>query len=620
MPDFFHKIKPHCFFVFAAVLCEILFNWVTPPLQSPDEFNHFYRAYQISEGYFLPQQKHSRLGGDIPYDVSDFVAPFKMASRVPELRPARNGHSDSFPNAVSNQSAFRDFPNTSYYCPVSYLPQALILFVFKQSSVSTATLYYAGRIFMFLVCLFAMAFVIKIMPVYKWLFTLLALLPMNLFIMNSFSADNVTNILSFLFIALVIKSVFGKDKITDQILIWLVVIAGLLALAKLVYVALIFLLFLIPGQKFKSVKQRVVAISSVFGVSILFFLFWSSVVMKNYLLYDEYAPAYRNAATIVPEANYYEQKAYILNHPTYFPKVICNTVSNPDKTYLATYIGAFGAFLDVTLPLWLIVLSYGVIIFVAFSEKNELRFSGRQRLVLFIAAFSCFVLLLLSQHLTWDSVGSGRVELLQGRYFAPLFPLIFMALGNPFPKLKFKVAAMVVVSVFCLMAFSVWALYERYISDPYDDVTVITCGAEQLDESGNYKTSSPGVYLEGRSNQTSVEKRNGNYSAVVSPALPYILTYVFKGFHTGDLIDISAWQKGDATLCVLGGKKECGDFYNEFSDVQYTDRNGWINLHGIFVIDSSCDTVNVGFFMRSKSNQTAYVDDLTFKLKRKLKP
>lgn len=616
MLKFVEKINPASFFVFASVLCEILFNWVTPPLQSPDEFNHFYRAYQISEGYFLPQQKNYRLGGDIPYDVSDFVAPYEMTSRIPELRASFNGRMDSFPNVVSDDRTFRDFPNTSYYCPVSYLPQAFILFVLRQFNVSVATLYYAGRIFTFLVCLMAMTCVIKMIPVYKWLLTFLALLPMNLFIMNSFSADNMTNILSFLFIALVLRYAFGERQITQRALLFLALVTGLLALAKLVYLPLILLLLLIPSQKFRSKKQRIISLTCIFAFSILLFYAWSSVVTKNYLSYQHYNPAYRDAATLVPNASYEDQKAYILSNPGYFPKVVFRSIFNPDKTYLKTYIGAFGAFLDVTLPFYLILISYGVIFFIVLAEKNKFAFYIRQRLLLVFSALSCLPLLLLSQHLTWDPVGHGRVDFLQGRYLSPLFPLVFMAIGNPLPDLKFNVRMWVVIFVFCLMSCSVYTLYQRYVSEPYNAITMFTCGAEEVDQYGNYKTTSPYVYLQGNSNQTSLQKRNGNYSAMVSPATPFIFTYVFKGFHSGDLVDISAWQKGGATLCALGGTKDCGEFYHEFDDAQYTDRTGWTNLHGIFKIDSACDTVHVGFFIRNKTAHTSYVDDLTFTLKR----
>ena len=616
MFNIFSKITPTSFFVFTSILFEIAFIWVTPPLQAPDEFNHFYRAYQISEGYFLPQQTDRRLGGEIPYDVTDFAATFELVSRVSELKPNRNGSIDSFENKGADARCYKDFPNTSYYSPISYLPQAFCLFVLQKFNASVATLYYGGRIFGFLVSLLAMVFVIRNIPVYKWLFVLLALLPMNLFIINSFSADNVTNSLSFLFIAIVLKYAVTKDTVTNKVIVYLLILVALLALAKVVYIGLVLLIFIIPANNFKSTKQRWVSTTLIFAVSILFVSLWSSIVMKNYLNYQGYNPAFRDGPTLVPGADYYGQKAHILNNGSYFIKVIANSIFNSEQTYLSSYIGRFGAFLDVPLPIWLVVISYLIIFVVVVFEKKTSVFSLWQTSFILISAFFCFAILLLSQHLTWDVVGKGRVDLIQGRYLVPLFPLVFIVLGNVFRRMSFNVAFLVVPFVFLLNCFSVGVIYKRYFYDPYDQIVTYTCDTEHMDTSGNFKTSSPEVTLAGCHNQTDQEKRNGNYSAILSPSCAYCFTYIFKNFNQGDMIDVGAWVKGDVALTISGGRKACGEFYKEFSDKHYVDRNGWTYLRGLMVISDPCDTINTVFFVLNKGSLPSYVDDLTFTFKK----
>jgi len=338
--------------------------------------------------------------------------------------------------------------------------------------------------------------------------------------------------------------------------------------------------------------------------------------MKNYLTYEDYNVEFRNGPTLVPGASYNDQKAYILEHPVYFPKVILNSIFNPDQTYLSSYIGRFGAFLDVPMPLWLIIISYLVILFVTVGEKNEHAFSVRQRIVIFLSMFSSFVLLLLSQHLTWDPVGKGSVDLIQGRYLIPLFPLLFAAIGNPLKKIRYPVNFTVVPFVLFLNGFATWTLYERYVYEPYDHIKKITCDAESMDAYGNFKTSDKGVILQGCSNQSSAEKRNGSFSAVVSPTCTYCFTHVFKGFNKGDLVGVSAWIKGSVALTITGGRKDCGSFYNEFSDEHYVDRHGWKFIYGILVISAPCDTMDIGFFVQGKDEKTACVDDITLTLKK----
>ena len=41
----------HPLFAMLALAFGFLYAFVLPPLQAPDEFAHFYRAYSVSEGY-----------------------------------------------------------------------------------------------------------------------------------------------------------------------------------------------------------------------------------------------------------------------------------------------------------------------------------------------------------------------------------------------------------------------------------------------------------------------------------------------------------------------------------------------------------------------------------------
>src|ERR1700739_1772911 len=129
----FKNISPQLFFLYAAVFFFIVFNIVTPPLQAPDEFNHFYRAYQLAEGQFLPNKTDNRLGGEIPNCVNEFVFPYDNAAT--ELRltltPKEILHGFTIKHSKEIER-FKDFPNTSYYSLVSYLPQTIAIFITKQ--------------------------------------------------------------------------------------------------------------------------------------------------------------------------------------------------------------------------------------------------------------------------------------------------------------------------------------------------------------------------------------------------------------------------------------------------------------------------------------------------------
>ena len=94
---------------------------VTPPFQGPDESNHFYRAYQISEFSFLPEKKNTGLGYAIPQDVihsvNDLQAgiPFNPSAKF-SINILR---SELTKNSPSSQRLFHSFPNTALYSPVA---------------------------------------------------------------------------------------------------------------------------------------------------------------------------------------------------------------------------------------------------------------------------------------------------------------------------------------------------------------------------------------------------------------------------------------------------------------------------------------------------------------------
>jgi uncharacterized membrane protein len=339
------NIKAEQFFLAVGIALGLILNFIVPPLQIPDDLNHFYRTFQISEGHFSPEQKDKRLGGEMPLCFAEFIEPFEVASSNEYYRAKPKDIRRAFDIKLDlNERKFKDFPNTSYYAPISYLPQTIAVFLLSKAGASVGTIYYGGRIATFIFWLVSMFFIIKMLPVYKWLFTLLVLLPMNVYIANSFSADNITNILSFLFIALVLKYCYGEKPVGTKVLLVFLLVAVCLAFAKIVYVALVFLLLIIPAKKFQSTVFRFVGIATIVVISFALGFLWSNVVMKYYVTYQNYNPAYKDVATLSPGADYHLQKAFSLAHPDYFIKVFYHTLTDDPHFFLTSYIGGFGPF------------------------------------------------------------------------------------------------------------------------------------------------------------------------------------------------------------------------------------------------------------------------------------
>ena len=110
---------------------------LTPPFQVPDEINHFYKSYQISDGHFISKTTNNRLGGYVPKSFVEITEPFLV------LRGNMNAKIDykrifsQFTIPLNeDDKVFVDFPNTGLYSPVSYLPQAVSIFILKNLNVA----------------------------------------------------------------------------------------------------------------------------------------------------------------------------------------------------------------------------------------------------------------------------------------------------------------------------------------------------------------------------------------------------------------------------------------------------------------------------------------------------
>ena len=134
------KIKPQYFFIVAALFFQWQFDRVTPPLQSSDEFNHFYRALQIAEGQWLPLKQDDRLGGYVPESVRKFVIPYNNAAlNLKYVLKDEEIDESSKIKYSPRDSLFYDYPNTALYSVVSYLPHAVVINVLNRFDFTVAT-------------------------------------------------------------------------------------------------------------------------------------------------------------------------------------------------------------------------------------------------------------------------------------------------------------------------------------------------------------------------------------------------------------------------------------------------------------------------------------------------
>lgn len=419
MMNKFRDINPQTAFLIIGLIYGLGFLLATPAFQVPDEYEHFYRALYVSEGHIVPEKLGNISGVYVPESVK--TTSNTVNEEWHSFIMDRKNKTDLAPLLDlpfnSKNMVFEDISRIAVitYSPVPYLISAFAIDIGKLFNLSPLVLLYIGRLANLLAWIFLTYLAIRITPVHKWVFLMLALIPMTLFEAASLSADSFLLGLSFLIIAIFFKFAFDGDKkkISIKDIYILFILLLLIALAKSNYFLLLFLIFLIPKEKFGNRKN-------IFLVTGFLFLAIGAVVGIWYLLTKGlYVP-------IVPQVSISGQLTYILGDPFRFPYVLINTFIERGLSYQLLFVGNF--WLDIPLPMWWLGTYLITIIPVALLDKNKMNITRNQKLISAVIFIVNFIAACALVYITWTSVGQNIIDGIQGRYFIPILPLLFLLL------------------------------------------------------------------------------------------------------------------------------------------------------------------------------------------------
>lgn len=414
---------PENAFAFIAVIYGILFLVITPPFQVADEYNHFYRAFQISEAHIIAERQQNQVGGLLPKSL---VITANKVSQNLIFHPENKQNTKNIFSVLSlpldsYNRVFLHFPNTSLYSPIPYLPQAFGIALGKIMDFSPLLMMYLGRIFNLLVWVWLGFISIKTTPVYKWLIFLLLLTPMSLFQASSLSADPVTNGISLLLVTICLRCAFEKSKRVPKVAFYIIVLLGmLLAISKQAYIPLIFLYLLIPIKKIRNKKSYFINFIALVLSTIFANAIWSFFI-KGLII-----PLRPDVSNVSAGA----QLMFLLGNPLNLFVVIQNSLSIHGIEYINQFIGVLG-WLDTPLPPMYIWFHLIILLLVSLLNNQEkVTISLKQKLIIFMSLSLSFIIIMALVYLSWTPVGKNVIEGVQGRYFIPIAPLFFFLFYN----------------------------------------------------------------------------------------------------------------------------------------------------------------------------------------------
>ncbi|MBE9041887.1 DUF2142 domain-containing protein [Oscillatoriales cyanobacterium LEGE 11467] len=433
----FDKIQfwrsPATAFTTIASIFGVLLIFIIPPFQSPDEYQHFYRAFQLSEGQIIAEYQKGDCygysnyfpdrpcaGGTLPKSLLTTV---RTASQEDlRFRPERKQKVEDILAILDlplnpDDRIFIKFPTIVLYSPIPYIPQITGITVAKLLNFSPLGMMYIGRFFNLLFWLAIGYWIIRTSPILKWVFVGLLLMPMSVFQSASMSGDVFAIGISFLWLAFCLYCSFLSDKLTSKHTRSLFLFPLLIALTKQAYLPLIFLYWLIPISKIGNFKKYILLFITILVTCFTFSLTWYIVSSQIYV-------------PLFEDVSLSGQVSFLIQKPFYLVRVIGNSVSTFGLSYIEEFVGKLG-WLDTRLPLPVIISYPFVLAVVAIGSCDRpFSLSWKQKTIGATIAILNFCLIVTLFYLTLTPVGADKVIYIQGRYLIPLSPLLFLPLAN----------------------------------------------------------------------------------------------------------------------------------------------------------------------------------------------
>ena len=368
----------------------LLYAFVLPPLQVPDELGHFVRIYSVSTGACIASpdvdmpQSFEQLQSTFPSWLENVrrisVEDLQRALQVPlnEGAMAGNGYFRSF----------EGFINQNQLSCIPYLPSAAAMNAGRHMDFSPLALMYLVRVTNLLVYLALVYLGLRLLPDFRMLLFCIALMPMAMQQAASASADSFTFGITFLFIAYIIRLACDREPkklfVRQYMALTLLLITVVLSKSM---VAVVLLLLLIPAERFEPRRNRWITLLAFVLLALAFSAVWQHANEANFqrLTEERLLREWGELEKIDVRANI----RFMYEHPIALAAIFFRTGTNPAFLWynIKGAVGHLG-WLSIRLPEWLVCLYAALLLTAALTQVRyaRLTLSARALLAMFILA------------------------------------------------------------------------------------------------------------------------------------------------------------------------------------------------------------------------------------------
>ena len=389
--------------------------FLTPPLDVPEEGQHFWRSYGLTEGLIYASREGDSVGGELPasLDEAGYAAIAHPNNEYGFRISAESIKKGLLVPLDPLRRKFYGFPVTARYSPVPYLPAAAAIWVGQRVGLRALEELYIGRAGTLIGYLLLVVTAVWLMPVQKWTLTLVALMPMSIFLAAAITADALSIALGLLAIAMILRLVVRAQVVERRSLGWLGAILLLVALAKPGYVLIALLFLLVPKDKFSAghswwMRAGMVGLPLAVSVAWILSIRGLSVPLR-------------------PCVDMKAQACWMLAHPWTYLRSMDETIG--DVFRLQGIVGTLGWGTVLLAPAvykiyWAGLLTTAVLD----GGREDVRLSFWTRAVSLEVYYLVLAVIATLTYLTWHAVGEKYIHGVQSRYYVPVLPLLLLPL------------------------------------------------------------------------------------------------------------------------------------------------------------------------------------------------
>ena len=431
-----HRLGPNEATLIALIGCGLAFSMFFPIGSIPDEPYHFIRSYAYSNmlmGYESDAIRHEDLYFYYQEVEADADGQGVKAREVSVDRWSGTAEfdgplADGGTSGITHTRYLRGVLASGANPIQSKIGAAIGVSLARALGLSATGLFYSGRLFNMLFCAILIYAALRITPVGSNIFAIIALMPMSVQQMMSYSYDGPIVAFSFVLLALILRAIMGEGHISLGLSAAIIAMAIILGPCKVVYSLIAFLTVLIPSRRFNSQAEKWVFVAAAFVLPLVY-----TVIIRMRSIST--AAAGTSITRMEEDGEIVTggpvTLADILADPLGTAYIFLNTIAHRGVSYAGGVVGSrLGLREDlIATPQAVTALLLLVLLVAAIGDERDHGTLGvGGRLLFLLIALMIIGAIMLSLMLTWTLKGETIIEGVQGRYFTPVMPCILLAL------------------------------------------------------------------------------------------------------------------------------------------------------------------------------------------------